>query len=221
MLRFDNIRCTIELQVTGEITTSTFASVPVGTILTADLFYDPATGSSFSGPTFAQYPLPQPPFVDFAGSTLTAPSGSVVTTLLDNTVPGFDGIPTGDDAIYWNATLTSADATGAITSDPAFDSTGISSLDIYFAAPDSNGVLPSTALPAIFPGLSQWTTAGFYYLPVTAGCAGTCGNFAGTITAVQVVSPEPRTVFLSALFWLPAVWLVRRGRCGSSRTGDA
>ena len=74
---------TIELQVTGEITSSTFASVPVGTTLTADLFYDPSTAASVSTPSNAQYPLPQQPFLDFAGSTLTFPGSSVVTTLID------------------------------------------------------------------------------------------------------------------------------------------
>lgn len=213
---------TIELQVTGEITASTFASVPVGTTLTADLFYDPTTAASFSGPTSAQYPLPQRPFVDFAGSTLTFPSASVVTVLLDNTLNGFEGIPAGDDGIYWVGSLTSADATGPIASDPGFDSTGFSSVNIYFAAPDSNGVLGSTALPTTFPALSQWTTADFYYLGVTGGCAGTCGNFSGAITSVQVVSPEPSTVFLSALSLLLAVLLARRrNRTAAASSPDA
>lgn len=209
---------TIELQVTGQITSSTFTSVPVGTTITADLFYDPTTAASFSGSTFAQYPLPQDPSLDFAGSTLTFPSGSVVTVFTDEP-PDFDGIPGGDDALTWLGTLTSTDATGPITSDPGFDSTGVSSVNIYFAAPDSDGVLTSTALPTTFPALSQWTTAAFYYLPITAGCAGTCGNFSGTITSVQVVTPEPSSVFLSALSLLPAVLLVRRRlRTGASGT---
>ncbi len=199
---------TIELVVTGQVTSSSFASVPVGTILTADLFYDPTTAASFSGATFAQYPLLQQPSVDFAGSTLTYPSGSDVN-VLTNESPSDEGLPGGDDAIYWLGTLTSADATGPIASDPGFDSTGISSVNIYFGAPDSDDVLTSTDLPATFPSLSEWTTAGFFYLPINGSCAGTCGNFAGTITSVQVVTPEPGDVFLSALL-LPAVLLVRR-----------
>lgn len=203
---------TIELQVTGQITSSTFASVPVGTTVTADLFYDPTTAASTSLPNDAQYPFIQPLSLDFAGSTLTSPSGSGsnVNVLLDNTANDVFGIPAGDDAIYWLGTPTSADATGPIASDPGFDSTGVSSVNIYFAAPQTNGVLTSTALPTTFPALSEWTIAQFYYLPITAGCAGTCGNFFGTITSVQVVTPEPSTVFLPALSLLPAVLLARR-----------
>jgi hypothetical protein len=210
---------TVELQVTGEVTTSTFASVPVGTTLTADLFYDPSTAAINSAPDNAQYPLPQQPFLDFAGSTLTFPAASVVTTLIENTINGFQGIPTGDDAIYWVGTLTSADATGPIASDPSFDATGISSVNIYFAAPHGNGVLTSAALPPAFPALSQWTISDFYYLPVNGACEGTCGNFSGTITSVEVVTPEPGGVFLSALCWLPAVLLAhRRFRTRAAKT---
>lgn len=170
------------------------------------------------GATFAEYPLPQLPSLDFADSTLTFPTGSEVTVLTDEP-PDFEGIPGGDDAIYWLGTLTSADATGRISSDPLFDSTGLSSLNIYFAAPDSNGVLTSTALPTTFPALSEWTTAGFFYLPVSGACANGCGNFFGTITSVQVVTPEPGFVFLSALSLLPVVLLARRPiRAGASGT---
>jgi hypothetical protein len=47
---------TIELQMTGQITSSTFASVPVGTTVTADLFYDPTTAASFSGGDLCRVP---------------------------------------------------------------------------------------------------------------------------------------------------------------------
>jgi hypothetical protein len=202
----------IELQVKGQITSSTFASVPVGTTLTADLFYDPTAAAISNVPNSADYPEPQLPVLDFGGSTLTSASGSAVNILLDNTLlPNFEGIPAGDDGIYWEGTPTAADATGAITSDSGFNSTGFSTFSIYFAAPHGNGVLTSTNLPTTFPALSQWATAAFYYLPVTGGCAGTCGNFAGTITSVQVAStPEPNTVLLSALSLISAFRL--RGR---------
>jgi len=189
---------TIELQVTGQITVSTFASVPAGTTLTADLFYDPTVATSDSG----DYPVPQQAVLDFAGSTLTSPTGSDVTVILNNTTPGFFGIPGGNDGIYWLATPTSADATGPITSDPGFDADGFSSFNIYFAAPTGT-VVTSAVPPTPFPALSQWTTAAFYYVPITGSCTetGTCGDFDGTITSLEVVnsSPEPSTAFLSAL----------------------
>jgi hypothetical protein len=190
-LAFSSAAATIELEATGTITASDFVSVPVGTSVTAFLFYDPSAAPDFSTATSASYDVPQGVIFDFGTSSLmggTSASAAQILSLLDNTVPGFEGISLGDDAIAWIAT--SPTASGPIASDPGFDATGITSLALNFEAPDSDGVLTSTALPSPFPSLpGQWTEGSFFYVPVT-GSNPPYGNFSGVFDSVTEV-PEP------------------------------
>src|SRR5215472_8406736 len=90
----------IELKAMGTVTASTFASVPVGTPLTAFLFYDPATAPEFQNANTANYVAPQAEIFEFGGSTLTAPpsqTGWDTFDYVNNTVPGFFGVAAGDD----------------------------------------------------------------------------------------------------------------------------
>ena len=74
---------TIELEATGSVTSSGFASVPVGTPLTAFLFYNPATAPSFQTANTANYVAPQAEVFEFGGSSLTAPPQTVGWDIFD------------------------------------------------------------------------------------------------------------------------------------------
>lgn len=197
---------TIELEATGTITVSDFASVPVGTQVTAYLFYDPDAAPYASYATSAGYEPPQGVIFDFGGSSLIGGTSTGIVTILDNNSPSLDGVAGGDDAVVW--LTTSPTATGPIASDPAFDSTGITSLGINFEAPHADGILPSTSLPSTFPTLpGQWTDGSFYFLPIT-GSNPPYGSFSGVFDSVTEV-PEPD---LSGLYLggVAALFLARR-----------
>jgi hypothetical protein len=201
---FSSVASTIELDVTGTVTASGFASVPVGTPLTAFLYYDPAAPPLGAG----AYPQPQAEIFEFGGgSALTAPAATgQIVEIINNSVPGFQGVPIGYDAIYWIET--SPTVTGPLASDPNLLIGGTTSLELLFAAPHSDGVLTSGTLPNTFPSLAQWTIASFDFIPVFGGsCAsGTCASFSGTVDSVVQVTPEPATG-LSAPLALTAVLL--------------
>ena len=213
---FSSVAATIELEVTGTVTASGFASVPVGTSLTAFLYYDPAAAPLGGG----AYPQPQAEIFEFGGgSTLTAPPGiGQIVDIIDNSVPGFQGVPFGDDAIYWIET--SPTATGPIASDPNLLTGGTTSLQLLFAAPHSDGVLTSSTLPDIFPSLPQWTIASFDFIPVFGGsCAsGSCASFAGAVDSVVQVTPEPATGPLAALAFSAVLLAYRRMRVRAKKT---
>src|ERR1022692_1932510 len=63
---------TIELEAVGQVTVSGFASVPVGTTLTAFLFYNQAAVPLDTGANYADYVSAQASVFEFGGSTLTA-----------------------------------------------------------------------------------------------------------------------------------------------------
>ena len=56
---FSSFAGTIELEATGTVTSSGFASVPVGTTLTAFLFYDSTAAAEFTGVNSANYAAPE------------------------------------------------------------------------------------------------------------------------------------------------------------------
>lgn len=201
----------IELLVTGHIDSSTFASIPVGSVLTAQLWYDPATAPFFvsADGSNANYAAPMQEIVDVAGSQFTAPPHPtgwdifVADNLQGNS--GLWGVPPNDDGVVWVETPAES---GNIVNDPAFNSNGFDTLQIGFDAPHSSGVLSSTALPVPFPGMTQWAGGYFYLLPVFGGHG---GLFTGTIDSVQAV-PEPSAAILlmSALALFAAVARKRR-----------
>ena len=212
---FSSVASTIELDVTGTVTASGFASVPVGTPLTAFLYYDPAAPSLGAG----AYPQPQAEIFELGGgSGLTAPApiGQIVD-IINNSVPGFQGIPVGYDAIYWIET--SPTVTGPLASDPNLLIGGITSLELLFAAPHSDGVLTSSTLPSNFPSLPQWTIASFDFIPIFGGsCAsGTCASFSGTVDSVVQVTPEPATGLLASVALAAVLLGYRRIRAGTKR----
>jgi len=193
-----SIAGTIELEATGAVTQSGFASVPVGTTLIAYLFYDPtAVPISTVQSGYASESLfvaPSSFVVLMGGSTLTSyipyidddfgrPMNENFCCILDN----YDGIE-------WNSAA--ASVTGPLASDPNYTS-GLPGLlnNLYFVfeAPHANGVLTtSTTLPSTFPSVpGQWTNAAFF-----CECAST---ISATISSVTVVSPEPRASTLSLL----------------------
>jgi hypothetical protein len=192
---------TIELEATGTVTGSGFASVPVGTPLTAFLFYDPAKTPAFQSANTASYVAPQAEVFEFGGSKLTAPpqtGGWDIFDFVNNPNSGLWGVAGGDDAIGW--VETSASATGPIATDPGFDTTGFASFQLRFEAPHSDGVLTSTTLPSIFPSLgggpNQWTDASFDYIPIT----GSGASFGGTFSSVaEVPEPGSGSLFLSLI----------------------
>ena len=186
---------TIELEAIGQVTASGFSSVPVGTTLTAFLFYNPAAAPSSMGPNYADYVSPQVSVFEFGGSTLTAQtpgtSGWDILDELDNTSADVWGVPLGYDAMVW--VETSPTATGPIASDPGYDSTGFASFELQFSAPDANGVLTSTVLPSVFPSLpGEWTDNDFIYLPIF----GSGASFSGTFNSVIQVTPESNSAGL-------------------------
>ncbi len=204
---------TIELEAVGQVTVSGFASVPVGTTLTAFLFYNPAAVPLDTGANYADYVSAQASVFEFGGSTLTAQtpgtSGWDILDELNNTGADVWGVPLGYDAMVWVESAPSA--TGPIASDPGYDSTGFASFELQFSAPDANGVLTSTALPSIFPSLpGEWTDTDFIYLPIT----GSGATFAGTFNSVVEVTPEPDSAILLVI-GLAAVLL------GYTRKGTA
>jgi len=65
---------------------------------------------------------------------LTAPAAiGQIVDIINNSVPQFQGIPVGYDAIYWIET--SPTVTGPLASDPNLFVGGITSLELLFAAP--------------------------------------------------------------------------------------
>src|ERR1035441_9319176 len=214
---FSSVAATIELEVTGTVTASGFASVPVGTSLTAFLYYDPAAAPLGGG----AYPQPQAEIFEFGGgSTLTAPPGiGQIVDIIDNSVPGFQGVPLGDDAFYWIET--SPTPTGPLARDPNLLNGGATTtLELLFAALHSDGVLTSSTLPDIFPSLPQWTIASFDFIPVFGGsCAsGSCASFAGAVDSVVQVTPEPATGPLAALAFSAVLLAYRRMRVRAEKT---
>src|ERR1017187_1533732 len=96
---------TIELEAVGQVTVSGFASVPVGTTLTAFLFYNPAAVPLDTGANYADYVSAQAYWMYLItlartlGSSLlvmTQCSGSIELEAVGQvTVSGFASVPVG------------------------------------------------------------------------------------------------------------------------------
>jgi hypothetical protein len=189
-------RADIILMVTGQVTSSGVTSIPVGTSLTTDLFYNPAdvpaqTVSFPGGGGEAVYDEPSNSTVLVGGSTITAGLENNIHVAVDYPVGTFICcIQGGDDGIEWTGTISAV--TGPLASDPAFNLAGLNPIYFTFEAPHANGVITSTALPSIFPSFpGQWTDASFFFSSL---------DTEGTITSVTAVTtPEPGSIVLLLL----------------------
>lgn len=185
---------TIEIIARGHVAASGASSIPVGTTLTAHVFFDPAytplSTYSFGEYDSAAYLLPSPSILVFGSSIIT---GELHQLNVATAVPL--GTPVccirgGYDGMEWASLVTAV--TGPFAADPIFDLAGLNPFYITFQAPHSDGVLASTMLPSTFPSFpGHWTEADFF---LAFG-----GGISGPIESVTVVTPEPGTLSLLAL----------------------
>jgi hypothetical protein len=179
----------IELIASGHVTDSSASSIPVGTTLTAYVFFDPTSTplstSSSDGFSRAAYLLPSASILVFGSSMITGDLHQLnvdVGVPLENPLCCVRG---GDDGMEWTSLV--ATVTGPFASDPKFSPGGLNPFYVWFEAPHTKGVLTSTTLPSTFPGFpGQWTDASFFLV--------FAGGISGTIEAVTVATPEPRTL---------------------------
>lgn len=197
----------IELIASGHVTASSASSIPVGTPLTAYLFFDPTytplSTSSSGGFSRAAYLLPSSSLLVFGSSIIT---GDLHQLNVDVGVPLGNPlccVQGGDDGMEWTSLV--ATVTGPFASDPKFSLGGLNPFYVWFEAPHTKGVLTSATLPSAFPSFpGQWTDASFFLV--------FAGGISGTIEAVTVATPEPASQELMVVGILCIVGLVLRGK---------
>jgi hypothetical protein len=201
-----SLRCAygglIELDFSGVINLSQFTSVPNGSTFTGTAFYnspDVPIGHDPCTPPCADnfFNVGGPMTINVAGSTLLGLPTTDGST--DMEVGDEIGIGDGINWLYINDDTPSAvSATGPISAelDP------INVFTLSFAGP--SGVFPSAQIPAVFPGMTEWTALAAFSFSTGLTDPGPSANvLEGMVTALSSspVSevPEPSTVALALL----------------------
>jgi hypothetical protein len=216
---------TIAVSVSGNVSTSPYSSLPVGTAYSGTLYYDPSAAPfTTTVPTcippctgnISSYYLPQPFQLNFAGgSTLSSASG------WPNPIPGQGNgtVTVYDDyccLFVFPSDAIEFDGTMVVTGPLAAESPG-GPLFLRFVGPPD--LFSSTALPDSFAAISWQSSFGLYFGDFSAGMF-------LNVTSVQTV-PEPGTATLLLFCSIVSVvgtrkwWRTVLGRLFEQRLGVA
>lgn len=207
----------IELDFSGIVGTSTFGAVPSGSTFTGTLFYDsaaiPNSSDNCGGICSANFfSVTGPITLNFTGSSVSA---TVCTFDCDvEAIQGTNG--NTEDSIHWIYSNSPA----ALSPPNVFAGTGpiapeLEAFDILDVGFDSTtSVLGSPQIPAIFPGIGEWSLDA----SIAFGTRNVEGGqndlgLSGTITDVSSSAiPEPSALPPCLLAIGAVVWRYRKAR---------